>query len=543
MRILLLNPPQAQPFLPQLALPMLAGSLRRAGHQVTVRDLNLESYEDFLSPSVLVRAGISPENAPDIQKAKDTLRCGEDYLNPDTYSRAIARINQDLSIISSSYYLTRWSLKNYQVPPYQGHTSADILTASDDAKKNLFVDYFADKCQEILNPEPDLVGISISWQSQMIPAFTLARAIKNLLPHVHICLGGSLMGHLREMLQENRSLFGVVDSILPMEADDAITELAVNLPRNRFSRVPGLIYRWEDQTLFNQPAPPVDLSSLPHADFDGLPLDRYYSPRTYLPIASSRGCYWGRCTFCTHHLSGNRFRPRKARDVFYEMKHQYEKHQCRHFYFVDDSLPPGLIRKVAGMIRREGLPILWAGEIRMERHLGRDYFRDLYRGGCRMLLFGLESADSRILNLINKGIHTDSAARVIKSASNEGIITWVFFFLGFPGERRHEARRTFRFILENREHIDMLAGGGFTLTRNSQIHQRQDEFGIISLETPAHQDLLLNFQYTLREGMDKNQVNELLRRFREKPMIQKYLHSFVSEPHMLFFRKETFRQQ
>ena len=194
------------------------------------------------------------------------------------------------------------------------------------------------------------------------------------------------------------------------------------------------------------------------------------------------------------------------------MCHQYKKHGCRHFYFVDDSLPPGLIRQVSGMIANEGLPIVWAGEMRMEKHLDEAYFRDLHQGGCRMLLFGLESAAPRILGLINKGIDREQAARAIRLASRQGIITWVFFFLGFPGERRFEARQTFRFILENRDYIDMLAGGGFTLTRDSMVDRCPEKFGVTSVERPPEQDLLLNFSYTLKEGLDREQAGRLLRK-------------------------------
>ena len=32
--------------------------------------------------------------------------------------------------------------------------------------------------------------------------------------------------------------------------------------------------------------------------YDGLPLEKYFSPEVVLPAFSSRGCYWRRCTFC-----------------------------------------------------------------------------------------------------------------------------------------------------------------------------------------------------------------------------------------------------
>ena len=41
-------------------------------------------------------------------------------------------------------------------------------------------------------------------------------------------------------------------------------------------------------------------TALPLPDFDGLPLDRYFVPERIIPYLATRGCYWGRCTFCDH---------------------------------------------------------------------------------------------------------------------------------------------------------------------------------------------------------------------------------------------------
>ena len=47
MNISLVFPPQFDPSVPHLALPCLTAVLRRAGHRVTQRDVNLELYEDM----------------------------------------------------------------------------------------------------------------------------------------------------------------------------------------------------------------------------------------------------------------------------------------------------------------------------------------------------------------------------------------------------------------------------------------------------------------------------------------------------------------
>ena len=56
MKVVLLFPPLAEPSLPYLSLPSLTAVLRRAGHEVIQRDLNLEFFDELLTPASLSAA-------------------------------------------------------------------------------------------------------------------------------------------------------------------------------------------------------------------------------------------------------------------------------------------------------------------------------------------------------------------------------------------------------------------------------------------------------------------------------------------------------
>lgn len=64
-------------------------------------------------------------------------------------------------------------------------------------------------------------------------------------------------------------------------------------------RIPGLCYRQTDGTpCIDENTQPVRQQKIPPADFDDYDLDAYFNPRPILPVPTSRGCYWRRCTFC-----------------------------------------------------------------------------------------------------------------------------------------------------------------------------------------------------------------------------------------------------
>ena len=103
-------------------------------------------------------------------------------------------------------------------------------------------------------------------------------------------------------------------------------------------------------------------------DFDGLPLDRYFVPELIIPYLATRGCYWGRCTFCDHGQGYfDQYRGMTAQQVVEQMKALRDKYQCRHFLFSDESYPPALFKKVSQLLVDQNVGIKWTTLIRFRR--------------------------------------------------------------------------------------------------------------------------------------------------------------------------------
>lgn len=541
MKVLLLFPPQAQPFLVHPAVPQLVAVLRREGIDAVGMDLNLEAHEHFLSVPVLEQLGMDPERAAQAHRARQQIRCGTETLDRIAYYDGIRILRHCLAHVSSRFEGLTWDLKTWTLRRYSASSWEDIRNATFDREANPFVDWFEARMDTFVRHAPDLVGISVAWTDQVIPAFTLARLLKKHLPGVHVCMGGSMITHLAGILRHKRKPFTLVDSFLPFEGEAGIVALARALEGGRLQDVPGLIFPDRKKVCANAPAFPADLSTLPVPDYGDFDLSAYYAPRVYLPVSASRGCYWGKCTFCSHHFSAGGFRHRSAQDVLAELDTLHARHGCVDFYFSDDALPPAPCVALADAIAAGGRPYRWAGELRLEAMMDRPWFDRLYRGGARLLLFGLESSCERVLDLMAKGLRRDTAARAIAAASEAGIITWVFFFLGFPGETRAEAEETLGFLLAHREHIDMVAGGPFALLRNSAVAKAPDGFGIEVVEDPS-KDFQLVLRHACRDGTAWD-VQDVLDAFRRRPESHKFGEPFVAEPHLLFFPKAYFRDK
>ena len=101
-------------------------------------------------------------------------------------------------------------------------------------------------------------------------------------------------------LFETPALSRFIDFGVAGEGERAVVGLANALQRGGgFDQVPNL-YWFEQGEVRKSPLPPdvPDLNDFPAPDFRGIRFDDYLSPSRIANLQTSRGCYYGKCTFC-----------------------------------------------------------------------------------------------------------------------------------------------------------------------------------------------------------------------------------------------------
>ncbi|RLE64459.1 MAG: hypothetical protein DRN53_00885 [Thermoprotei archaeon] len=76
--------------------------------------------------------------------------------------------------------------------------------------------------------------------------------------------------------------------------------------------------------------------------------------------------------------------------------------------------------------------------------LTRQDFKLMKKAGFRMLLYGLESASQKTLNMINKGVTVERIIKETKWAAQAGLEPHLTIMVGYPWETRKDAWNTFR---------------------------------------------------------------------------------------------------
>ena len=544
----LLFPPQWIPTQPYLSLPSLTAFLKANDCNVEQEDINISFYDALLSKHGLrnfyERANLKFQELDsgrelsyklqkqyaalgssilfgdyiinEVDSAKKILKNRDNFYDIEELFRAFKILELGLKLASSAYYPTNLTFHAYDMR-YSCRSSKEILSAINDREENLFIDYFKkNTVPDILRDKPELIGISIINTSQVIPGLTLANLIKKASPNTHINIGGSVFTRLINEISHNNGLFSVFDSVIVHEGETALLNLIKHL-NNEFeiSDIPNLIYKNGTDIKVNKlDSQGEDINSLPTPSFDGLPLDMYFSPELILPVLSSRGCYWRRCTFCDHGYgySGS-YRPRDVNLLYDDIKTLKSKYNTAYFTFQDEGVSPKLISELSGKIIENNLGISWLADSRFEKAFSSELSDKLAGAGCKMLYFGLESANERVLGCMDKGIKKDNALKICKFCAEAGIWTHLFLIFGFPTETRNEARETMDFILQNNQIIRSVSFGSFQLTRHSKVYENPASFDVNKIVQNDSIDLSLWYDYEVSGGMPKREIEEILQEF------------------------------
>jgi|SRR5271157_99849 len=299
--------------------------------------------------------------------------------------------------------------------------------------------------------DPDILGFS-TFASSGRTAALLSQEVKKNNPNVTVIFGNYYATFSPEKVLRK---YPSVDIIVRGEAERTVVQLVNCLENNgRLKDVLGISFRTESGVASTPDNPLIkDLDGLPFPD-RSLVGDDYHSvmaganvaPKKFTSIVSSRGCVY-RCRFCScTQFARSRWRPRSVENTMEELRF-LASNGYKQFIFVDDNFtanPKNVIRLCREM-RKERLDMEWICEGRVD-NCSYELFWEVARAGCRILYFGMESANQRILNYYNKRItpeQSETAARTARKAGADIIVG--SFIVGAPDETRAEIRHTIEF--------------------------------------------------------------------------------------------------
>lgn len=475
----ILFPPQFEPFQPYLSGPYLKALLARMGVAASFFDANIDFYEWVLKQAHHQSSWPTRPTRSDsylrenVDRAVRILQSEPRSLHD--YRWAVNVTDEYLHSVSPADVklgLTYLKIRNR-------YSSSELQTyvATPD---NIFRQYFDYALEDILGgPDVSTYLLSLVVIDQVPAAVAFSREIKKRRPFARIVIGGPIVSRLHRQLSSAPGIAQAFDAIVPGEAYRVLPE-ALGLPH-----------------LFTGHITP---------DFSDIDWSRYWSCRRVLPYLVAHGCKWGKCTFCSHHLTYDGYRESGIQEVLSDLELLVSEHQIQHISFCDEYLTPAQLEELATGLIERNIDVRWSTFVRPEpAFMDHELMKQLQKAGCRMLMFGLESGSQRVLNAMKKGTKVASFRPILEGCKDANIAVRYDFMVGFPGETEAEANETYSFIKRNRDVIDTpfssYSVAAFELRSGIPVLDETERFHLVPKDR-LRGDLDDQYEFESAEGMN-----------------------------------------
>lgn len=566
MKILLIIPPISLPNQYHLAAPLLAGQLEIAGYEAFCLDANIGFFNNVLTQKNIKNCtkyldnqyknlckkfkNISDEsklvNPAEIEKyhfykklldlykseedmelvnnshkyiksALNVLRDKKKFYDIKILNRTFNLLNLATNIISHRYDNFRFSLHG-TVGYDEKLMNLEYLDKYINSEF-AFSEYYKKIVNEIKRKKPELTGISISYEEQVIPSLKLAYLLKKHTK-TKVLLGGSHISRIIEKLPNKNLMFEkYCDFVIQGNGERAIVELCQYL-EGKISpeQVSNLIYKDDNNKIItNTFTTIIYANEVKPVSLKGINSNEYLSPEIVAPLQLSKGCYWGKCTFCTHTLE-KKYSIKNLDFVIEELK-SLRANGITKFTIVDEAISPHLLNSFADALIENNLDVKYMIDARFENGFNSELFEKAYRSGLRFILWGFETGNERIHTLMNKDVCFANRKNILKAAAENNIFNHLFVFHGFPTARLEEEKETLQFINENHSIIgSFVTNAFFVLSMDSVIANNPESFGIKIINKELRPDFSnsYSFEGNCLSQNDKDKISELSMQIRQE---------------------------
>ncbi|MFZ4618797.1 MAG: B12-binding domain-containing radical SAM protein [Rectinemataceae bacterium] len=477
--MILVFPPGARSTEPPPGIARLAGFLRRNGLEACPLDLNQEALEWFLGPAAEGSPALKPRDARALgnrRRNAESLWSYPAYQSIDRYKRAVLELSHSLKILSAPYG-AEFGLADYREESRSPLRKADLRAAAADWEHCLFRSLFEERIGAAIKDgrEPAILGISLSFLGQALPAFALVGLVRARWPATRIILGGGLVSSwiAQGSLAADEAFGGLVDALLPGPGEVSLSAwLGLSTP------------------ILDGPAV--------FDDFLGL---RYLAPGRIIPYNFSSGCPWKRCSFCPEKAEDSRYRGTRHETATMELHSLVAQYGPTLLHITDNEISPLYLRALAN--DPPGVP--WYGFARFTALLGdRAFAGRLAASGCVMLQLGLESGDQAVLDALDKGINLTMIDHALEALADAGIAVYLYALFGTPAEDRDAAFRTRDFLASRADRVAFLNNAVFNMPISGQ------EARMLSTKPFYEGELALYCEFAHPRGWNRPEVRRFL---------------------------------
>lgn len=288
--------------------------------------------------------------------------------------------------------------------------------------------------EKIKNPNYFIVMVGIF--SYKIDSKFIA-TLKQKFPNIPVIVFGQGASFITEDYLE------YADFVVFGEPEKPILEII-----EKKKRIDGVSYEKNEKKIINKKTNLLkNLDELPYPARDLIDNTPYRHAffKPYAMVYSSRGCPY-RCIFCTSVGYSPVYRVRSAENVIGELKEIYYECKIKNFGFIDETftINKNRVIKICQAMIKEKLRMKWIALARPDR-IDEETLKWMKESGCKIILYGIESSNQKILDYLKKNVKVDKIEKIIKLTRKVGMETHGFFIFGAPLDTKKTINRTIEF--------------------------------------------------------------------------------------------------
>ena len=214
-------------------------------------------------------------------------------------------------------------------------------------------------------------------------------------------------------------------------------------------------------------------------DWKGINPERYkfqLNGKKCINIMTRRGNCMYKCTFCAQpEIGKSPLRFREVDNVLCEVKHLRDKYGFEAIAFYDDDV---LIKKdrdkeIFKGLQELGMPYRCMTRANLATKEDLQFMKDT---GCVEVCVGVETGDSNMLEVINKGTTVKQNTEFIQNCMDVGLNTKAYMMIGLPGESKDTIQNTKDWMRKVK--LDNYSMFTFTPYPGSDIYKNKDKYEI-----------------------------------------------------------------
>jgi hypothetical protein len=469
-------PPLCDPTVPLLGPYQMAGYAEKASYPFQVYDFNiafLEHIINYAESSVLSEFYGYDTNLDTIEHAaciKFIRSSGEvfsyqklltalhncetiekywhlmDYTRScyDLYSLRFNNLRFRIDGFDCTY---RWNIWKDVEAFIKEYIDSDLMALIRSWTRNTNIDNF------------DMIGINITFESQLFFALLFCIAIREIKPDAHIIAGGGFVNSFVDSSDSSGPLLRYYDTVFAGEGEALIWYLKNLPPEEKPSSF--IVPKDICSTKLAVCSPCINTKQIAN----------YFSPAKVMPLRFTYRCYWGKCKFCSDkedHVCLDANYDYKSMIDFCINKNREGVFDC--VYFLDSAIPIPILKEFCHALLQSRTSFSWGTNARFDDEFSSEDFIALLSGaGCIFIKFGLESGSQRMLDLTHKGINIDNAAKITALCRRYNILVHTYVMFAYPGETELDKKATEAFLLNDDSHPDNYNSSEFILYGSAPV--------------------------------------------------------------------------